>query len=178
MKRLFIGSTSLLILFIIICVYACNKKPCGDYTCYNKGILLYDTDNCKCICPANTRGENCEVNLIDSIDGDYNTIDTCTMINSISKIIQLDDSTFNLKNLGDFTCSGGDYYIKFVIKNDLINIDSQYVCPTLGTFDGYLFFGSGIIDYETKKIIIDYTVNYYSGGSNQIEKCRVFYEKL
>ncbi len=178
MNKLIISISLSLVFIIMLCVFACNKKPCGDYACANKGILLFDTDSCGCICPINTRGENCEINLQDSIDGDYNEYDTCTNINRILPISRIDDSTFNIKNIGSYSCSGDDYYIKCIINKDEINIDSQYVCPTLGTFDGYLFYGSGKIDYDLKKITIDYTVNYFSSGSNQIEKCRVYYEKL
>ena len=167
-------------LFIVIglvalIVFSCNQKPCEDISCLNKGIKIFDTDNCYCNCLNSTRGNNCEINLIDSIEGYYNETDDCTLNTRINLISRVDSSHFKIRDLASIICSSGIYYVSIEVKDTLVNIDSQYVCP-LGA--NYLIYGSGTIDYITNKINVNYYLNYSVGGSNLIDSCEVFYEKL
>lgn len=166
---------SIIISVILVVFFACNKLPCDDITCYNKSITVFDTDHCYCNCLASTRGEFCEINLVDSLSGNYEQIDSCNLIESTKQVVQVDTSHFNIVNLGNYVCSAGDYTIQLNIVDTVIKIDSQQVCGTPGN---YLFFGKGSVNYITKKLNIKYYVSYFSGGGNQIDTCKVYYNKM
>jgi hypothetical protein len=124
---------------------------------------------------ASTKGDFCEINLVDSLSGNYIQIDSCNLIESTKMITQVDSSHFNVLNLGNYICGSGNYTLQLNILDTIIRIDSQQVCGTPGS---YLFFGKGSVNYMTKKLNIKYYVRHLSGGGNQIDTCKVYYNKI
>lgn len=167
----------LIVIFTIslIVLYSCVQKPCDDISCLNKGVKLFDTNKCSCECLTSTRGNNCEINLVDSLEGAYLETDSCSLISSNKNIVRIDSSYFEVSNLANITCSSGSYLVHFSVIDTIVKMDSQYICPSSSN---YLIFGNGQVDYINKKINIKYYLSYFVGISNQIDTCHVFYDKL
>lgn len=163
----------LLIVLIHALVVSCNKKPCEKVQCANSGVLVFEDKKCSCECPSSATGKNCEISLIDSLNGYFSLFDSCSGATS-SRFFDQDSSNkkrFTLRDLGNFSCSAGSYDIALKIDTTYVKIDSQRICSVAGLYDGYLIWGAGRVDYNSWKINLTYYASYSVSGSNIKDTC-------
>jgi hypothetical protein len=153
---------------------ACHKKPCESTSCLNAGILTYQDGRCYCDCPSSTKGEHCEISLLDSLAGTYHLADSCAgTYRSISLVRDsVNKNYFWIKNMGEYSCSA-DYYVSFHADTSYARIDTQIICAVPSVYGGYQMSGNGKIYFTDYHIVLSYISNYVLAGSNRTDNCTV-----
>jgi hypothetical protein len=158
---------------------SCKDVPCKDTNCANAGIITYDQGNCYCSCPLSTRGDDCEINLMDSVAGMYSIADTCIsgISNYSETMTRVDSNVFSVLSIGNAPTPYDHCPVRIEILAEKALIDSQYLCNNSNINDAYLIYGKGLINYDLFSLKIDYYITHLMGSSNQIDTCRVFLKK-
>ena len=159
---------------ISLLISACHKKPCESTSCGTSGIQTYRDGKCSCDCPSSTKGEHCEISLIDSLAGNYHLADSCTgSYRNISLVRDsLNRNYFWIKNLGDYSCSA-NYFVSFHVDTSFARIDTQSVCAVPSVYSGYRISGKGKVYYADYHLVLNYISDYMLSGSNHTDNCTV-----
>jgi len=166
MKKVSIYGISLLtaIAFATVMIFnACTNDPCKDVTCLNGGSCADGT----CQCLNGFDGTDCS----HQIRNDYlktgasvsESCNTGAFNYNVDIVAGSAADEFKIKNLGNYNCSYGDYYVTATISGGTtFTINSQTVCATQ-------FSGNGSISNGV--VTVNYSATYDPGSGTQTDVC-------
>lgn len=152
-----------LMAFGLMFTQSCDK--CKDVECQHTGTC----DKGVCTCPPNAEGELCETCKTGYEGDDCNTEMRKKFLRtaaSVSEVCGSNNYTYNtdivagsaineikIKNVGNYNCTSGDYYVVATVNGSNLTIASQSVCATT-------FSGSGSYSATNSKVTVTYTATY------------------
>lgn len=149
------------------------SKPCKDVVCENGGTEREDGDDCVCDCVTGYEGDLCETEMRTKFLQTNSTVaETCGSSQTPAYNASISASNdavekILIKNLGNYNCSTGDYFVVGTVNGNNINISSQQVCAT--TFSGSgKFVSTGVVE-------ITYAATYNPGTGNVTDNCTATY---
>ena len=150
---------SLLLIFLV----SCRPDLCKEINCQNGG-------ECKegvCECPPAFSGAKCDFLIASKFLGIYRAQYDCS---SATQTVAVElkpgenNGTVTLRNLGDYSCSSGDYLIEATTSGDSLYLKSQSVCAA----KAYVFEGYGKWKQDTLRLYFTVTYDALPGIANDV----------
>jgi len=157
MKKIIMSFMSIASIAAILTISSCAKDEdkCKNVTCQNSGTCVDGT----CNCTAGYEGTNCEtVARTKFLKTAANVSEDCTSVTYVTDIVtgtNIDE--LKVKNLGNYSCPSGDYYVVAKVTGANLTIESQSFCNVGGT-NVYTVTGTGTINTTTHAVTITYHV--------------------
>jgi hypothetical protein len=139
---------------------SCKKDECKDIVCENSGICNVGI----CDCATGYEGESCETVQRDKYLRTAANTEDCVADYSTDVVAGTNIDEIKIKNLGNFICTNGDYYVTIKLSgSNSFTIPSQNVCD-----DVYTFTGSGTYTATGNDIVVNYSAVYDDANGDPV----------
>ncbi|MBP7184743.1 MAG: hypothetical protein KBA06_04485 [Saprospiraceae bacterium] len=146
---------------------SCQTDPCKNVTCGDHGQCFEGTCTCDVGYEKDSQGK-CTVLSQTKFLGTYAVSELCggqTFNYTTTVTASTTDVTkILIKNLGNYDCSTGEYFVIADISGSSVTVPSQVVCSTT-------FSGSGTYDASSNKLVISYSATYNPGTGTVTDNC-------
>jgi len=160
---------SVLTVATVLFFQSCNTDECKDVVCLNGGACVAGA----CVCDAGYDGTDCDHQIReDYLRVGATATENCVGFDPPDYTVDIVEGTgndeFRIKNLGNYACAIGDYYVVCTVSTSTdFTISNQTVCS-----GGLTFTGSGDID-SNGNVTVNYTATYDPGTGTVTDDCTV-----
>ena len=150
---------------------SCESDPCKDVVCVNG-----DCVDGNCACDAGFDGSDCDHQIrLDYLRTGADVTETCGSSSTPTYVVDIIEGAaadeFKVKNLGNYNCSVGDYYVVGTVTGSTsFTIESQNVCS-----NGLTFTGNGTIASDGT-VTVNYNATYDPGTGTVTDACTAIIE--
>lgn len=122
---------------------------------------MVSTSSCTKVCDAGFEGSDCKTEVRTKyLATGANVTETCggSPTSYVVDVVTGSEVTkIRIKNLGNYSCSTGDYYVTLTVGSDnTLTVDGQTTCATQWS-------GTGTYDATTKRLSVSYVATYGAG---------------
>lgn len=155
-------SISFFFIFITLCL-SCKENLCKNSSCRNNGTCEAGV----CTCPTDFEGPNCDSWSGRKFLGTYTGTYSCSS-SPLSTLIEPrpnESHYLTIRNLGDYACAEGDYFVKAKFFGDSLKIEPQLSCSN----PSYQFSGKGALKKDTLRL--QFSVTYSTNPGLHTDYC-------
>lgn len=129
---------------------------------------LFTVTSCTKTCDSGYEGSDCKTEIRTKLlKVGANVTESCSGTSSPAYVVDVvtgsDVTKIRIKNLGNYNCSTGDYYVVLsVVDGTNLNIDAQTVCATVWS-------GTAVYNASANTLTVNYTATY--GSPSVTDQC-------